>query len=112
MKGLILKNAFYDAPVYAHQCARIKEELEKLGIAADVRANDFFPASLDGDVHAETGYDFCVFLDKDKYVGEMLERAGMRLATTKCSPRYGCRASACPCRARCPGCCAIRRARR
>lgn len=79
MKGLILKNAYYDAPVYAHQCARIKEELEKLGIAADVRANDFFPASLDGDVHVKTGYDFCVFLDKDNYVGEMLERAGMRL---------------------------------
>ncbi len=37
MKGLILKNAFYDAPVYAHQCARIKEELEKLGI--DVRCD-------------------------------------------------------------------------
>lgn len=84
MKALILKNAYYDAPPYAHQCARIRQELIKAGVACDVRANDFFPAIVsDGEIAARTaGYDFCVYLDKDKYASEMLEKSGLRLFNT------------------------------
>lgn len=82
MKGLILTNAYYSAPPYDHSARRIKEELENLGVSADIRRNSFFPARMGGNseiISAVCGYDFCVYLDKDKYASEMLEKAGMRL---------------------------------
>ena len=81
MKGLILINAYYDAPAYTHQYTRIAEELKKAGAACEVRRNDFFPAYIDGGMvkRAAESYDFCVYLDKDKYVSELLEKSGLRL---------------------------------
>lgn len=82
MKGLILTNAYYSAPPYDHSAARIKEELERLGVETDIRRNSFFPARLGSrsEIISLAGdYDFCVYLDKDKYASEMLEKSGLRL---------------------------------
>lgn len=81
MKGLILTNAFYETDATRYQSERIRAELEGLGVAADIKKNDFFGAEIeDGKLkNSVTGYDFCVFLDKDKYVSYALEKLGLRL---------------------------------
>lgn len=80
-RGLILTNAYADLPSFVYQSERLKEELEALGIPTDIRRNDGFFARVEKDSIAEVlgEYAFCVYLDKDKYVSEALERTGMRL---------------------------------
>ena len=81
-RGLILINAYSNLPHALNQSQRIKEELEALGAQADVRRNNFFPAIIDNGgtiARAVENYDFCVYLDKDKYVSQMLEKTGLRL---------------------------------
>lgn len=78
---LILVNA-YAPELMTRQVSRIREELIKLGANVDVRRNDGFITRLENgniEVGADLSYDFCVYLDKDKYVPRMLEKSGMRL---------------------------------
>ncbi len=80
MKGLILVNAYTRSEHELNQPRRIRAELEGLGVACDLKRNDFVPAMLDGGVRSFVGeYDFCVYLDKDACISHLLERAGMRL---------------------------------
>ena len=82
MKGVILTNAYKDIPQTRSQCARLKEELEKLHVSIDIMRNDFFAAYITsgGEIASKlSGYDFCIYLDKDKYISYMLEKAGIRL---------------------------------
>ena len=82
MKGVILTNAYKDIPQTRSQCVRIKEELEKLHVSIDIMRNDFFAANITsgGEIASKlSGYDFCIYLDKDKYISYMLEKAGIRL---------------------------------
>ncbi len=80
MKGLIIKNAYWDAPVLTHQTERIKAELNALGMDADIMRNGCFPAVTDGRaINSCEDYDFCVYLDKDKYASALLEKCGLRL---------------------------------
>ncbi len=81
-KGLILINAYLKLQSQFSQAARMKEELEKLGVETDIRRNDGFFAHISGCDIKESltkEYAFCVYLDKDKYTSEMLEKAGLRL---------------------------------
>lgn len=82
-KGLILINA-YSPTAETRQSARLKSELEKLGVTVTVRRNDIFTLKVqDGNITptalAPLDYDFCIYLDKDKYAAEMLEKNGLRL---------------------------------
>lgn len=78
-RGLILVNA-YSPTTKTRQAMRLAEELTARGVSVDVRKNDFFPLSVtDGRIVGSADCDFCVYLDKDKYVAEMLERSGVRL---------------------------------
>ena len=82
MKGIILTNAYTDIPQTRNACARLKEELEKYGVFTDIRRNDFFAAIISdgGNIKSKLcGYDFCIYLDKDKYIPYMLEGAGLKL---------------------------------
>ena len=82
MKGVILTNAYKDIPQTRSQCVRIKEELEKLHVSIDIMRNNFFAAYITsgGEIASKlSGYDFCIYLDKDKYISYMLEKAGIRL---------------------------------
>ena len=84
-KGLILINAYMKSDAQFSQAARMKAELEGLGVQIDVKRNDeFFATVLGNEIFAERAkaYDFCLYLDKDKYVSEMLEKAGLRLFNT------------------------------
>ena len=81
-KGLILVNAYSNLASGLNQSQRLKEELEKLGISTDISRNDFFAAQINGFGNIETKtavYDFCIYLDKDKYISHMLEKSGLRL---------------------------------
>ncbi len=82
MKGLILINAYPKGEKFYRQAERIQEELEKIGVTAQVKRNGEYAAwlSADGAARFEAeSYDFVVYLDKDKYLGELLEQKGLRL---------------------------------
>lgn len=81
-RALILINAYLKLQSQFSQAERIKEELFTLGVEADIRRNDgFFAFIKDGEIQSQLPekYDFCVYLDKDKYLSEMLEKTGLRL---------------------------------
>ena len=81
-KGLILTNAYAKLAAFSNQANRLKDELKKLGVSVDVLKNDDFFAFINANGEIQTsllGYDFCVYLDKDKYISQMLEKQGMRL---------------------------------
>lgn len=84
MNGIILTNAYYDDSAVAHQTARLTEELARLGIGVQTLRNDFIPAYLgtEGARHRLGNADFVVFLDKDRHLSYLLERAGFRLFDT------------------------------
>ena len=81
-RALVLINAYLQSSAQLSQAARMQEELIKLGVQTDVLRNDGFYAVV-GDNKIKTElvekYDFCVYFDKDKYVSQMLEKAGLRL---------------------------------
>lgn len=81
MRALVLTNAYYRAEEYMYAPRRIAEELNALGVEAKIRANDFFPFSIEGGdiVSAIPDIDFIVYYDKDKYVAAAAERAGIPL---------------------------------
>lgn len=77
--GSILINAYTQRESELYQPRRLKEELEKLGVGVQIKRN-ILPAGLTGGrVDVQPFGDFCVYLDKDKYAGMLLEKAGMRL---------------------------------
>ena len=81
MKGLIVKNAYFKSDSVEYQVSRIKEELELLGAQVDVVKNGY-SVYLDDNCNVVSnydGYDFCVFLDKDKYLGEMLNKTNLKV---------------------------------
>lgn len=81
-RALILCNPYLTTEKEFHQLRRIEEELQALGIAPSRISNAFLAEidrgkiALSRDIGA---FDFCVYLDKDKYLPRMLERKGMRL---------------------------------
>ena len=81
-RGVILVNAYSRMERELHQSVRLKEEFEKRGVRADILRNNFFATHIedDGTIVSELAdCDFCVYLDKDKYTSQLLERKGMRL---------------------------------
>jgi RimK family alpha-L-glutamate ligase len=81
-KALILINAYMQLQSQFSQAERIKAELEKLGVKTDILRNDgFFARIEEGEICVclPEKYDFCVYLDKDKYTLQMLEKSGVKL---------------------------------
>lgn len=81
-KALILLNAYAQLSAFTYQADRLTEELVKLGIKVDVRRNDEFYCYVANGGVLESKLkdcDFCVYLDKDKYTSQMLEKSGLRL---------------------------------
>lgn len=81
MKGVILTNAYSSFPEADYQPRRLKEEFAKLGVTVDVLKNDFFPVAISENriENKLSGYDFCIYLDKDKYILHALQKCGMRV---------------------------------
>ena len=81
-KGIILINAYATLKGISYQSTRLKEELCALGVDCDIVRNDSVPLMIEegGDIKSRfAGYDFCIYLDKDKYISAMLEKTGLRL---------------------------------
>lgn len=76
MKGIILTNANYDTPSTRYQTKRLSEEFEKLGVKVTVQKNDGRLCTLS---KCDFDFDFCIFLDKDVYTAEHLERRGVKV---------------------------------
>ena len=79
-KGLIIINKYSTMPSMLSQASRIKEEFDKLGADVEIVKNGYFPY-LDNNCDITSGYDgvdFAVYLDKDKYQGELIEKSGIR----------------------------------
>lgn len=70
MEGFLVVNAYTNSAHELNQPSRLREELARLGVKADIVKNS--PEVL------EKAGDFCVYLDKDKYYAALLERR-MRL---------------------------------
>ena len=83
MQGLIVINGYPNGEKFYRQAERIANELRLLGVETDIFRNGEIAAEIlsTGDVYAflPKKYDFAVYLDKDKYLGEMLEKTGLRL---------------------------------
>lgn len=81
MKGIIVRNAYYDAPQLNYQVNRIYEELVKQGVEVTVIKNGYDVSVNDKCevISKFSGVDFCIYLDKDKYFGKMLELSGIRV---------------------------------
>jgi len=84
-RGLILINAYSGLPSARYQSVRLKEELSAMGVETDIVKNGSFLLMTDSFGKIVCGlkdYDFCIYLDKDKYTSGLLEKTGMRLFNT------------------------------
>ena len=78
---LIVINGYGLASGIAHQVKRLTEEFSKRNVKVDVIKNtEVFAMLVDGKTNVELGkYSFIVYLDKDRYVAGLLEKAGYKL---------------------------------
>ena len=83
MLGVVIINAYPSGEKFIRQGKRIAEELRLLGVETDVLRNGEIGVAIDemgqAQVQLPKAYDFAVYLDKDKYLGKILESRGMRL---------------------------------
>jgi RimK family alpha-L-glutamate ligase len=80
MKGLIFINPFLIPKQSVHQAERLKEEFNKLGVKVDIVTDGYLRVNIDGTTRIDLPEtDFAVYLDKDKYLSEVLEKSGLRL---------------------------------
>ncbi|MDE6294138.1 MAG: hypothetical protein K2L88_05915, partial [Clostridiales bacterium] len=89
MKGLILVNA-YAKTTETRQVVRMREELTRRGVTVDTARNDEHFARITNNVVEEEEfkkYDFCLYLDKDKYVPRVLSKR-MRLFNSASAIEY------------------------
>ena len=81
-KGLIVTNAYEVFPSVLHFIERMKEAFGPLGVALDTISAAELNLSLNEKGAIQTpalAYDFVLYLDKDRYVANMLEQQGLRL---------------------------------
>jgi ribosomal protein S6--L-glutamate ligase/gamma-F420-2:alpha-L-glutamate ligase len=82
MKGLVLINGYPCAEKFYTQSARIATELKELGVDVSIVKNGELSAKFSSAGEVSVGLNDCqfaVYLDKDKYLGDMLESVGIRL---------------------------------
>ena len=83
MRGIVIINGYPNGEKFFRQGERIRAALQAEGIECDLMKNGEACALLSESGEVQTSlaeqYDFAVYLDKDKYLGRMLESAGLRL---------------------------------
>ncbi len=83
MKGIIITNAFDKNPVQIQKANRMAQELSLLGVEVEILSNDNFVAYVkEGNVICNIRCDFVLYFDKDKYIGQLLEKSGIRVFNT------------------------------
>ena len=78
---LIIINGYGLAGGILHQVKRLEEEFSKRGVFVEtIKNTQVFAYIFEGDIKVSLPkYDFVLYLDKDRYVGELLEKAGYKL---------------------------------
>ena len=83
MRGIVIINGFPSAEKFYAQGEKIQNAIRAEGVECDLLKNGDAYALLSENGSVETPlslqYNFAVYLDKDKYLGQMLEKTGMRL---------------------------------
>ena len=83
MRGLVIINGYPNGEKFLRQGERIQKALQNQGVETDLALNGEVYAYVDqeGGNHCSLAknYDFAIYLDKDKYLGRMLEDMGLRL---------------------------------
>ena len=89
MKGCIFINSYFKSPTYIGQYTRLKEEFSLLGVDIDIINAEALPVYIKGGKpHIDySGYEFCVFLDKDMYISELMTDCGWTLFNTHAAIR-------------------------
>ncbi len=77
-KGLIIVNAYCVYASVEHQARRLVDEFNKLGVTIDIKENNFGACFISrGTIETNiSGYDFVIYLDKDAYQAELIEKFG------------------------------------
>ncbi|MDE6356186.1 MAG: RimK family alpha-L-glutamate ligase [Clostridia bacterium] len=81
-KGAIILNAYSHLKPVTSQTEKLKNEFSQLGVEISVFKNGSFGLYINDNgeiVNELKNYDFCVYLDKDKYSSHLLEKSGLRL---------------------------------
>ena len=83
MRGIVIINGFPSAEKFYRQGEKIQKAIQNAGVECDLLKNGDAYALLTSTGEVQTSfkdtYNFAVYLDKDKYLGQLLENAGMRL---------------------------------
>ena len=81
MKGLILTNAFYESDSVNYQTSRLKDEFELLGVSIDIKKNNQIISYINNNTinTLANDYAFCIYLDKDKYISDMLDKSSIKV---------------------------------
>jgi RimK family alpha-L-glutamate ligase len=82
MRGVVIINGFPSAEKFYSQGEKVQKAIQAEGVECDLLKNGEAYALLTQNGEIETPlakYNFVVYLDKDKYLGRMLEKMGMRL---------------------------------
>ena len=89
MKGAIIINGYYENESAIHQSKRLKQELEALSVEVSIiKSNEVLTLIDEGEPHVLSltkdaegiyGADFVVYLNKDRYQAEVLEKCGYKL---------------------------------
>ncbi len=81
MKGKIIVNPFGIPGQSVKQAKRLKEEFLLKGVQAEILSDAFLRLNLsENQIKNQLGdTDFVIFLDKDKYLSEMIMRLGIRM---------------------------------
>ena len=85
MKFCVIVNPYFDSEDYLYQAKRIKEEFDLRSIECDILNNKNFLARIEnGNISTKLqDYTAIIFWDKDKYLLEMLDRAGFKIFNSK-----------------------------
>ncbi len=81
MRGVIMINGYPTEKKFYTQAEKLRDALRGLGVQTDIIKNGDAYALIDGGVRTNLSeqYAFAVYLDKDKYLGYLLEQTGLRL---------------------------------
>lgn len=81
MKGKIIINTFLRPIESVRQAERLKDEFAKLNVSVDIVNDGFLRSQIVGNEIVTDLFDcdFIIYLDKDKYLSQELEKLGIRL---------------------------------
>lgn len=80
MKGIIIVNSYAHIKGIEYQSERLKEELVSLGAEIEILPSSRLSYGVsEGNIRFENKSDFVVYLDKDNYLANIIDKSGVRM---------------------------------